>query len=123
MGGGREKRHGCGSGVGPSTVPGGPSVCGRGALADTWWGAQKQRGGGARMGPSSMLAGGMLSQVSPPGSKARPVHSVAKDAGGSTRDVVSPFPKRVFSRKAKAGNTQLAKKSAKHSSSTEYSIW
>lgn len=35
MGGGREKRHGCGSGVGASTVPGGPSVCGRGALADT----------------------------------------------------------------------------------------
>lgn len=81
------------------------------------------RSSGARMGPSSMLAGGMLSQVSPPGLKARRVHTVAKDAGGSTRDVVSPFPKRVFSRKAKAGNTQLAKKSAKHSSSTEYSIW
>lgn len=81
MGGGREKRHGCGSGVGPSTVPGAPSVCGLGALADAWWGAQKQRGGGARMGPSSMLAGDMLSQVSPLGSKARRVHSVARTQG------------------------------------------
>lgn len=58
----------------------------------------------------------MLSQVPPPWrSKATRVLSIAKDTGDATRQVVSPFPKWVVSRKAKAGNTKLAKKSAKHS--------
>ena len=60
-------------------------LCAAGEPWQTPGGGSKQRGSGAGMGPSSMLAGGMLSQVSPPGSKARRALSVAKDAGGSTR--------------------------------------
>lgn len=75
-------------------------------------------GGGAMTeGTSSMLAAGwgMLSQVSPTVLMARRVLSIAKDTGDTTGDVGSPSPKWVFSRRAKADNTKLAKKSAKHS--------
>ena len=122
MGGGREKRHGCGSGVGASTVPGGPSVCGRGALADTWWGleAAGQRG---RNGAKQHAGGGHAFSGIPAGVQGEAGSFCSQGRRGFYQGVVSPFPKRVFSRKAKAGNTQLAKKSAKHSSSTEYSIW
>lgn len=43
---------------------------------------RSSEGGGARMGPSSMLAGDMLSQVSRRGQKARRVHSVTRASRG-----------------------------------------
>lgn len=90
---------------------------GPGALADTWWGGSEAAGRvGGHDGAKQHAGGGACFLRYPHhGSKATQVLSIAEDTGDATGQVVSPFTKWVFSRKAKAGNTKLAKKSAKHS--------